>query len=74
MKKVLTTAAALTTIALVSAQAGTVKFEEADKDKNGKVTLKELVTAMPKITDKKFVQADANAPLKVPQSSGAIIF
>jgi len=58
MKKILTTAATLTTLALVSAQADGMKFETVDMDKSGSVSMKELVTALPTVTDAQFKAAD----------------
>ena len=60
MKKILMTAAAFTTIALVSAQADGMKFETVDADKNGSVSMKELVTALPTVTEDQFKMADAD--------------
>lgn len=58
MKKILTTAAALTTLALVSAQADGMKFETVDVDKSGSVSMTELVTALPTVTEAQFKAAD----------------
>lgn len=61
MKKILMTAAALTSIALVSAQADTKKFESIDVDQNGKISLNELIAAVPSVTEKQFAKADVNS-------------
>lgn len=60
MKKILMTAAALTTFALVSAQAEGLKFEAVDTDESDSVSMTELVTAMPTITEDQFEVADAD--------------
>ncbi len=58
MKKILATAAALTTLALASAQADGMKFETVDTDKSGSVSMEELVAALPTVTDAQFKAAD----------------
>jgi len=58
MKKILTTAAALSTIAFVSAYAEGMNFETVDTDKSGAISMQELVTAMPTVTDAQFKAAD----------------
>ncbi|MBO6827719.1 MAG: hypothetical protein JJ879_16075 [Sneathiella sp.] len=58
MKKILTTAAAFTTIAFVSAHAEGMTFETVDTDKSGAISMQELVTAMPTVTDAQFKGAD----------------
>ncbi|MEP4192194.1 MAG: EF-hand domain-containing protein, partial [Sneathiella sp.] len=58
MKKILTVAVALSGLALASAQAETPKFEAVDTDKNGSVSMKELVAAMPTVTKEQFASVD----------------
>lgn len=58
MKKILITAAALTTFATASAFAATPAFEEVDANGNGTISFEELAVVMPDTSPSQFASAD----------------
>jgi Ca2+-binding EF-hand superfamily protein len=58
MKKILITAAALSTFAVASAFAAAPAFEEVDANGNGTISFEELAVVMPDTSQTQFAAAD----------------
>ncbi|MEH6526121.1 MAG: hypothetical protein V7723_08595 [Sneathiella sp.] len=61
MKKILITAAALTTFAAASAFAAAPPFAEVDANGNGTVSFEELAVVMPDTSQAQFASADMDS-------------
>jgi hypothetical protein len=60
MLKILTSAVVLSGLAIAGAQAKGLEFDKIDTDKNGFVSMKELLVVLPTVTDAQFQLADVS--------------